>query len=249
MPVPVERSARRSASSGSPARPSTSFGSLRRNRVGSTNPKPHVIAIPERSPLTGNIVRVREERYATEAEAQAALAYLLIKNRISVTVTIGPSFNALLDLIRRNFERFGFNVQRADTRRVHQLQVTVTPELADVIKIPDLPNAQLFDRQPDGILRYQFQLQNAIDEWPNGGMAFPKQDIRNPEDFAAMARLVRPEDFKNRVLISADLDEIFELSDRILVMSGGRIVHETPAATARAVASAQASITPAKVRS
>jgi magnesium and cobalt transporter len=25
-------------------------------------------------------------------------------------------------------ERFGFNVQRADTRRVHQLQVTVTPE-------------------------------------------------------------------------------------------------------------------------
>jgi alkanesulfonate monooxygenase SsuD/methylene tetrahydromethanopterin reductase-like flavin-dependent oxidoreductase (luciferase family) len=35
-------------------------------------------------------------------------------------------------------------------------------------------------------------------------MAFPKQDIKNPEDFAAMARLVRPEDFKNRVLISAD---------------------------------------------
>jgi coenzyme F420-dependent glucose-6-phosphate dehydrogenase len=46
--------------------------------------------------------------------------------------------------------------------------------------------------------------QNAVKEWPNGGMAFPKQDIRNPEDFAAMARLVRPEDFKNRVLISAD---------------------------------------------
>ena len=44
-------------------------------------------------------------------------------------------------------------------------------------------------------------------EWPNGGMAFPKQDIRNPEDFAAMAKLVRPEDFKNRVLISADLEE------------------------------------------
>jgi alkanesulfonate monooxygenase SsuD/methylene tetrahydromethanopterin reductase-like flavin-dependent oxidoreductase (luciferase family) len=47
-------------------------------------------------------------------------------------------------------------------------------------------------------------LRNAIEEWPNGGMAFPKQDIKNPEDFAAMARLVRPEDFKNRVLISAD---------------------------------------------
>ena len=44
-------------------------------------------------------------------------------------------------------------------------------------------------------------------EWPNGGMAFPKQDIKNPEDFAAMAKLVRPEDFKNRVLISSDLEE------------------------------------------
>ena len=32
----------------------------------------------------------------------------------------------------------------------------------------------------------------AVNEWPNGGMAFPKQDIRNPEDFAAMAKLVRP---------------------------------------------------------
>ena len=47
---------------------------------------------------------------------------------------------------------------------------------------------------------------NAINEWPNGGMPFPKQDIRNPEDFAAMAKLVRPEHFVNRMLISADLD-------------------------------------------
>lgn len=49
--------------------------------------------------------------------------------------------------------------------------------------------------------------ENAVREWPNGGMNFPKADIRNPEDFAAMANLVRPEHFKNRVLISADLDE------------------------------------------
>jgi len=47
--------------------------------------------------------------------------------------------------------------------------------------------------------------ENAVREWPNGGMPFPKQDIRNPEDFAAMARIVRPEDFHNRVLISSDL--------------------------------------------
>jgi coenzyme F420-dependent glucose-6-phosphate dehydrogenase len=47
---------------------------------------------------------------------------------------------------------------------------------------------------------------NAVRDWPNGGMPFPKQDIRNPEDFAAMAKLVRPEDFANRVLMTADLE-------------------------------------------
>lgn len=49
--------------------------------------------------------------------------------------------------------------------------------------------------------------ENAIREWPNGGMPFPKADIRNPEDFAAMAGVVTLENFENRVLISADLDE------------------------------------------
>ena len=48
-------------------------------------------------------------------------------------------------------------------------------------------------------------IDNALLEWPNGGMAFPKQDIKNPEDFAAMAKLVRPEHFTNRVLMSVDL--------------------------------------------
>jgi coenzyme F420-dependent glucose-6-phosphate dehydrogenase len=49
-------------------------------------------------------------------------------------------------------------------------------------------------------------VENAMKEWPNGGMPFPKQDIKNPEDFAAMAKLVRPEDFKNRVLMTSDLE-------------------------------------------
>lgn len=49
--------------------------------------------------------------------------------------------------------------------------------------------------------------QNALNEWPNGGMPFPKSDIRNPEDFEAMAKYVRIENFKNRVLMSPDLDE------------------------------------------
>jgi coenzyme F420-dependent glucose-6-phosphate dehydrogenase len=47
----------------------------------------------------------------------------------------------------------------------------------------------------------------AMKEWPNGGMNFPKADIRNPEDFEAMAKLVRPDNYKNRVLLTPDLSE------------------------------------------
>jgi coenzyme F420-dependent glucose-6-phosphate dehydrogenase len=49
-------------------------------------------------------------------------------------------------------------------------------------------------------------LSNAVRDWPNGGMKFPKQDIRSPHDFAEMAKLVRPEDFEGRMLITSDLD-------------------------------------------
>ena len=48
--------------------------------------------------------------------------------------------------------------------------------------------------------------ENALKEWPNGGMPFPKQDIKNPEDFEQMAKLVRIENFANRMLITPDLD-------------------------------------------
>lgn len=47
---------------------------------------------------------------------------------------------------------------------------------------------------------------NAMTEWPNGGMKFPKGDIRSPYDFEQMARLVRPEDFEGRMPISEDPD-------------------------------------------
>ena len=49
-------------------------------------------------------------------------------------------------------------------------------------------------------------VQNAVTEWPNGGMKFPKADIRSPHDFAAMAALVRPEDFEGRMIMSSDPD-------------------------------------------
>jgi alkanesulfonate monooxygenase SsuD/methylene tetrahydromethanopterin reductase-like flavin-dependent oxidoreductase (luciferase family) len=44
-------------------------------------------------------------------------------------------------------------------------------------------------------------------EWPNGGMKFPKQDIKSPLDFEQMAKLVRPEDFEGRMLISSDTEK------------------------------------------
>ena len=47
---------------------------------------------------------------------------------------------------------------------------------------------------------------NAMVEWPNGGMKFPKGDIRSPFDFEQMAKLVRPEDFQGRMVISSDPD-------------------------------------------
>ncbi len=47
---------------------------------------------------------------------------------------------------------------------------------------------------------------NALAEWPNGGMRFAKADIRSPHDFAAMAQLVRAEDFAGRMVVSSDPD-------------------------------------------
>lgn len=49
-------------------------------------------------------------------------------------------------------------------------------------------------------------LTQAVEQWPTGGMKFAKADIRSPHDFAAMAALVRPEDFAGRMVISSDPD-------------------------------------------
>jgi coenzyme F420-dependent glucose-6-phosphate dehydrogenase len=48
---------------------------------------------------------------------------------------------------------------------------------------------------------------NALDQWPNGGMKFPKADIRSPFDFEQMAKLVGREDFAGRMVVSSDPDE------------------------------------------
>ena len=49
-------------------------------------------------------------------------------------------------------------------------------------------------------------LSQAIEQWPNGAMRFPKQDVRSPFDFEQMAQLVRAEDFEGRMVISSDPD-------------------------------------------
>jgi len=57
-------------------------------------------------------------------------------------------------------------------------------------------------------------------------------------DFAAVKEIhTRIRGVRDRggavLLISEDLDELLELADRIVVMSEGRIVYETPASEAR----------------
>jgi coenzyme F420-dependent glucose-6-phosphate dehydrogenase len=47
---------------------------------------------------------------------------------------------------------------------------------------------------------------NALVEWPNGGMRFPKSDVRSPFEFEQIARMVRPDDFAGRLVIDADPD-------------------------------------------
>jgi coenzyme F420-dependent glucose-6-phosphate dehydrogenase len=66
-------------------------------------------------------------------------------------------------------------------------------------------------------------MHNAIVEWPNGGMKFPKQDIRSPHDFAQMAKLVRPEDFQGRMLISSDPEAHRREIQRYLDMGFGQV--------------------------
>jgi G6PDH family F420-dependent oxidoreductase len=66
-------------------------------------------------------------------------------------------------------------------------------------------------------------LKNAMVEWPNGGMKFPKQDIRSPLDLAQMAKLVRAEDFQGRMLISADPEKHRAEIQKYLDMGFGQI--------------------------
>jgi G6PDH family F420-dependent oxidoreductase len=49
-------------------------------------------------------------------------------------------------------------------------------------------------------------VRNAMTQWPTAAMPFGKSDIRSPFEFEQLARMVRPEDFAGRLLISDDPD-------------------------------------------
>ena len=66
-------------------------------------------------------------------------------------------------------------------------------------------------------------LANAMDQWPNGGMKFPKADIRSPFDFEQMAKLVRPEDFEGRMVISSDPDQHLQYIQRFVDLGFDRV--------------------------
>ncbi len=52
----------------------------------------------------------------------------------------------------------------------------------------------------------ELAMANALREWPNGAMRFPKSDIRSPFEFEQIAKHLRPEDFDGRMVISSDPD-------------------------------------------
>jgi G6PDH family F420-dependent oxidoreductase len=49
-------------------------------------------------------------------------------------------------------------------------------------------------------------MSNALAEWPLAGLRFPRSDVRSPSDFEQLARMVRPDDFEGRMLVSSDPD-------------------------------------------
>jgi coenzyme F420-dependent glucose-6-phosphate dehydrogenase len=70
---------------------------------------------------------------------------------------------------------------------------------------------------------HEVAMTNAITEWPNGGMRFPRSDIRSPFEFEQLARLVRQEDFEGRMLVSEDPDAHRALIQRYLDLGFDRV--------------------------
>src|SRR5207253_9298451 len=65
-------------------------------------------------------------------------------------------------------------------------------------------------------------LQNAMTGWHHVGMTSPKQGLGSQSRFALMAKLVRPEDFEGRMLITSDLDAHHREIQKFVDMGFGR---------------------------
>jgi len=96
----------------------------------------------------GMKVREKFPNFLTDPlDAQAALAFLLIKNRVSVTVTISPSFGVLLDVPARQLTNpplafdYSHNAHRASQAVMWQRIMRVADGLADLLKGEELDSA------------------------------------------------------------------------------------------------------------
>jgi G6PDH family F420-dependent oxidoreductase len=66
-------------------------------------------------------------------------------------------------------------------------------------------------------------VRNALVEWPNGGMRFPKSDIRSPYELEQMAKMVRAEDFHGRMVVDSDPEVHREYIQRYVDLGFDRI--------------------------
>ena len=53
---------------------------------------------------------------------------------------------------------------------------------------------------------------------------FPKGAIRSPADFAEIAKLVKPDNYKNRMIISPDMDEHREQIQQFIEVFGKQVI-------------------------
>jgi G6PDH family F420-dependent oxidoreductase len=147
--------------------------------------------------FTGEVVRHNGPHFTLES----ARLYTLPEQRVPIYVaTAGP-----LNAKRTGRLADGMITVGAADAKLHELWGNFETGAREVGKDP-MAAPKILQLHVSWAATDDEALTNALVEWPNGGMPFPKQDIRNPEDFAAIAKLVRPENFANRMLITADLD-------------------------------------------
>jgi hypothetical protein len=92
----------------------------------------------------GDRLRLAFPDYLTDpVESQAALAFLLLKNRGSVTVTLGPSFNVALGRSRLNNPPLAFDFSHTDHRSTQAFMWARVMGVVD--RLIDLLKAEPFD--------------------------------------------------------------------------------------------------------